>query len=72
MWNERQRTQKIGLELERVKRVLREQDATFEDLMREHFVTRRELEAAGAELEARDARPAHGTDPMPGSHVVWG
>jgi hypothetical protein len=50
MWNERQRTQKIHFELERVKRELREQDEALEELMREHFVTPAELDAADAEL----------------------
>lgn len=33
MWNERQRSQKIDFELERIKRDLREQDRELEDLM---------------------------------------
>ena len=32
MWNERQRAQKIDVELERIKRDLREQDRELEDL----------------------------------------
>jgi hypothetical protein len=52
MWNEKQRSQKIAVELERLRRDLAEQERTFADLMREHFVSEEELTAAGAELAA--------------------
>ena len=44
MWNERQRTQKIGFELERVKRELREQHLELGELMRAHGVTTVDLD----------------------------
>ncbi len=61
MWNERQRTQKIGFELERVKRGLRDQDEVFVALMREHFVTDEELAAARTEMDRR--RDEAGSEP---------
>ncbi len=56
MWNERQRTQKIGFELERVKRELREQDEQLAELMREHFVSEAELDSCWARVVERMRR----------------
>ena len=64
MWNERQRTQKIGFELERVKRELREQHLEMGELMRMCGVTTADLD----ELEREIANEPPAT-PVP-AHVL--
>jgi hypothetical protein len=54
MWNERQRTQKIHFELERVKRELREQDEAFEELMRDFDLAPADLDQAESTQSERE------------------
>ena len=55
MWNERQRSQKIAIELERLRRELAEQDRSFADLVAESGVSRPEIDEAGRELARHEA-----------------
>jgi hypothetical protein len=78
MWNDKQRTQKIAIDLARVKRELADQDRTFAELMREHFVSEEDLAAAGEELAAQSETEEAPVDDAParaafvGAYVVRG
>lgn len=67
MWNDRQKAQKLDIDLARIKRDVADQDREFADLMAEHYVTHKELDALAAKdrEEHEEAAARESTAPAP-------